>query len=336
MEAAQSQKVIQLYFSYSPADQKLANGLREKLVKYGYSIFMPDENIMPGENWESALSDTLESVDGIIFLITVSNYQTEKTKFEMELAIRQSAIRVMGEHSKILIPLIEDGLKIPEMLQNYQFLKIKPQANLQELADKIHQSIQSKYFPKINKSKDDKEIKATTKIEPQTEIPNRDKIFEIQKTLKSLNFFTGLIDGQFGTETRQAIFNFQSKYKLEGNGDWNTETANLAKKLFNESENNPPQPKTKKTFKGENPNMPSGEQNEQKTEAIDTDQETGEEPRKHTVSEVFSDSASHEIEDQLGFEEDVLALASVIAYREVKPPLAIGLFGNWGSGKSFL
>jgi hypothetical protein len=40
-------------------------------------------------------------------------------------------------------------------------------------------------------------------------------------------------------------------------------------------------------------------------------------------------------DDLLGFEDDINALASIIALEEMEPPLAIGLFGNWGSGKSF-
>ncbi len=54
-----------------------------------------------------------------------------------------------------------------------------------------------------------------------------------------------------------------------------------------------------------------------------------------TISHILSDSATKDIKDELGFENDVNALATVIAYRQVKPPLAIGLFGNWGTGKSF-
>jgi hypothetical protein len=53
------------------------------------------------------------------------------------------------------------------------------------------------------------------------------------------------------------------------------------------------------------------------------------------LSHVSPDDPSADIEDQLEFASDVNALASVIVYREIKPPLAIGLFGNWGSGKSF-
>ena len=40
-------------------------------------------------------------------------------------------------------------------------------------------------------------------------------------------------------------------------------------------------------------------------------------------------------EDLLGITKDVHACASLIAARTVAPPLSIGLFGDWGSGKTF-
>ena len=40
--------------------------------------------------------------------------------------------------------------------------------------------------------------------------------------------------------------------------------------------------------------------------------------------------------DLLDADRDAFALAALIASRELKPPLAIGLFGDWGSGKSFV
>jgi hypothetical protein len=39
--------------------------------------------------------------------------------------------------------------------------------------------------------------------------------------------------------------------------------------------------------------------------------------------------------DQLNITPDVDALAALIAYEKLNPPLSIGLFGHWGSGKSF-
>ena len=40
-------------------------------------------------------------------------------------------------------------------------------------------------------------------------------------------------------------------------------------------------------------------------------------------------------EDKLDIESEVESLAKVLAYKETDLPLSIGLFGNWGSGKSF-
>jgi hypothetical protein len=40
-------------------------------------------------------------------------------------------------------------------------------------------------------------------------------------------------------------------------------------------------------------------------------------------------------EDRLGFKRDVEVLSALLAYQDLEPPLSIGLFGNWGSGKSF-
>jgi len=39
--------------------------------------------------------------------------------------------------------------------------------------------------------------------------------------------------------------------------------------------------------------------------------------------------------DQLNIQEDVHTLTAVMLARDIQPPLAIGLFGDWGSGKSF-
>ena len=48
----------------------------------------------------------------------------------------------------------------------------------------------------------------------------------------------------------------------------------------------------------------------------------------------FSDTAAEQ--DALGFETSALALAEIIAKKETKAPIVIGVYGEWGSGKSTL
>ena len=40
-------------------------------------------------------------------------------------------------------------------------------------------------------------------------------------------------------------------------------------------------------------------------------------------------------DDQLDIEKEVEALCMVLAARDIEPPISLGLFGDWGSGKSF-
>ena len=49
---------------------------------------------------------------------------------------------------------------------------------------------------------------------------------------------------------------------------------------------------------------------------------------------IYNDRA--EGEDQLGIKEEVSALAETLLLREVVPPVAVGIMGGWGSGKSFV
>ncbi len=55
---------------------------------------------------------------------------------------------------------------------------------------------------------------------------------------------------------------------------------------------------------------------------------------KNNTPTFSSDIPSNEYNDSLNTKLDIDAFAKLIAYKELKPPLAIGLFGKWGSGKS--
>ncbi|MGE7472155.1 P-loop NTPase fold protein [Bosea sp. NPDC003192] len=56
--------------------------------------------------------------------------------------------------------------------------------------------------------------------------------------------------------------------------------------------------------------------------------------RLATISGFHADRASTAGSDPLGIQADVTAFARLICLEEARPPLSIGIFGEWGSGKS--
>lgn len=59
-------------------------------------------------------------------------------------------------------------------------------------------------------------------------------------------------------------------------------------------------------------------------------------PREPVTVASFSSDVPNPSEDFIGIADEADAFAYLIASTTLIPPLAIGLFGNWGSGKSFL
>jgi peptidoglycan hydrolase-like protein with peptidoglycan-binding domain len=299
----------------------MAFHLKELLGRYGYQILELDESLEYGKSWESQLSQNLENADGFVFLITRNNIKSKFLNIELENAYNQLSL-----DSKILFPVIDSELPIPRIIEKINVLRFSPQDDFSRIAESIHQALENWGQRKADRSNIKKPSNKTSSQKSNPKDFQIEANLEIQNRLKELGFFKGVADGILGPQTKNAILNFQKSYDLEPSGTWDEQTDQLSKNLLLNKKENISQSKMQKdesltdTVEIEENELP------------DLEEEEGE---VFTLSQVFADSTGREIKDQLDFEVDVNALASVIAFREVKPPLAIGLFGNWGSGKSF-
>jgi peptidoglycan hydrolase-like protein with peptidoglycan-binding domain len=133
----------------------------------------------------------------------------------------------------------------------------------------------------------------------------------LQRALLEAGCDPGQIDGVYGPETAAAVIALQQKEGLTpdgivGQSTWDRLATRLrAEALAAKAGTDPP------------PEAPA-------------DQPSG--PAVATIAGFSPDRVSEV--DHLGREEMALILCRVLAARSLEPPLAVGLFGNWGSGKS--
>ncbi|WP_395307964.1 P-loop NTPase fold protein [Mycobacterium sp. AMU20-3851] len=62
----------------------------------------------------------------------------------------------------------------------------------------------------------------------------------------------------------------------------------------------------------------------------------GASPARLVVARISCEIDSPDTPDRLGVDADARALAALLASRSMTPPLALGVYGSWGSGKTFL
>ena len=72
-----------------------------------------------------------------------------------------------------------------------------------------------------------REKAATDMVTPEPALHNGsqgEKVWKLQERLRDLGYYTGTVDGQFGTGTREAVVAFQTKNGLEADGYAGEET----------------------------------------------------------------------------------------------------------------
>lgn len=103
-------KDIEVYISYSYADQKVANMLADLLSGKDYSVWTPDSRLKPGMNWAEEIGGAIQrcSYEGFVTLLISSN------SIKSDWVEREVAMLTSYTGGEDIIPVILGDVSIPD------------------------------------------------------------------------------------------------------------------------------------------------------------------------------------------------------------------------------
>ena len=353
MEKTQKLRTAKVLFAFARNDEKSILPLMHQLSDRGYEVVTLDD-------WHERQkkSSAMMTMDGMVAFLTEASISSEFIINELEVAKSETAGEIKD---RFLFLLADESIPLPGFLQDQQVLRINrenPSGAIDQLDDAIEifmkqkrsrpgktageaqassnvqenqkTTLQNYWLLKINGHNwtvDDFENGQTAYFNTYYNLDQKIEGYDLFTQLKPGDKILGYAYGKYNAvvcifELVKALHNEPVvgeviTMKIDQVLDKRIGTASLSQKLSFSNELDAAS--FKKLFPLTQDLYTEILKNEPSTESSVYFNRT-------SIAHVLADSSAADIEDELDFESDVEALASVIAYKEVKPPLAVGLF----------
>jgi len=129
---------MQVFISHASKDKAVARHLAHRLTDAGLKVWIPEDEILPGDNWAKKVGEALEESDLMVVLITPHAFESEWLKEEIQYALT-------SEHYQgRLIPVFlgdntETPTDVPWILRKLNPVQIEGRdEDWQQVVDKAH------------------------------------------------------------------------------------------------------------------------------------------------------------------------------------------------------
>ena len=78
---------MQVFISHSSKDTLAARQLAQRLSEAGLRVWIPEDEILPGDNWAKKVGEALEKSDLMVVLVTPHAFESEWLKEEIQYAL---------------------------------------------------------------------------------------------------------------------------------------------------------------------------------------------------------------------------------------------------------
>jgi TIR domain-containing protein len=78
---------MKIYLSHAGKDKALARQLTQEFRRQAFTVWLADEEIVPGENWAKKMGRALDNSDLMVILLTPEAHDSDRIRQDLEFAI---------------------------------------------------------------------------------------------------------------------------------------------------------------------------------------------------------------------------------------------------------
>jgi hypothetical protein len=321
------------FISYSRKDMEFVRKLHDALNSHGIKTWVDWEGIPTSPDWMEEIVRGIVASDGFIFVISPDSLASKVCAQELEEALK---------YNKKLLPILYrepgKGTTMHAQLAATNWVYMRSQDDFESMMPKLLD-----YFNQDAEWTHNHTILLQRAREWDQKSRNNSFLMRGQELRDAENWLIQSASAPYDRKVASLVVDYiQAGRKVED--------ANPLNRLVRGFQNVSQQSGSVATAE---PGQKAGEANVQPMETAQPEEqpkaETG--PRKLTDLELQEALAANLLlnnraqavsndqsqgEDQLGIKNEVESLADTLLLRDVEPPVAVGVMGGWGGGKSFV
>lgn len=132
---------MKVYLSHSPRDAELARELAVGLRREGLSVWLPAEEIYPGDNWAEQTSNALKECDAMVALLTPETPEAGNVQWDLDYALGNIAYRhrvipvLVGNETEV------SRIPFPWILERYRIIHLASPAQASQAVQDIVETL---------------------------------------------------------------------------------------------------------------------------------------------------------------------------------------------------
>jgi cellulose biosynthesis protein BcsQ len=144
-------KSLQIFLSHSSQDKPLVRELYKRLTRDGFSVWLDEKELLPGQDWEREIQKAVEKSD--VVLVCLSNQAVTKEGYiQKELRFALDITLERPESTVFLIPVRLNDCEVPRRIRNWHYVDYFPEEEKNDAYARIKKAldIRASSLRKIN------------------------------------------------------------------------------------------------------------------------------------------------------------------------------------------